>query len=113
MVNGSTLNYYSNNYKRRRFTQRKGQSTVTGTVAITGTVVNSSSFKIMDYEPSLPVSYTAGSFTFSFTPVYAIPVNPAQIDLHYVYSTGTVANKKNVEKISDAFFWTAAITYKF
>src|SRR5450631_1054907 len=97
-ANASTLNYYSNYYRTRRFSKRKAKKTVTGTVDITGTVVDPSSFRILDYEPSLPISYKAGKFTFSFTPTYAIPVNPAEIDLHYVYSTGTITDKKNTEK---------------
>ena len=111
-VNASTLNYYSNYYRTRRFSKRKAKKTVTGTVDITGTVVDPSQFRVLDYEPSMPISYRAGKFTFSFTPSYAIPVNPAQIDLHYVYSTGTVTDKTNTEKISNTFFWTLGLTYR-
>jgi hypothetical protein len=112
-ANASTLNYYSNYYRTRRFSKRKAKKTVTGTVDITGTVVNPSEFRILDYEPSLPISYKTGKFTFSFTPTYTIPVNPAAIDLHYVYSTGTVADKTNTEKLGNSFFWTLGLSYRF
>jgi len=111
-ANASTLNYYSNYYKTRRFA-RKGKKAVTGTVAITGTVANPSEFRILDYEPSLLVTFKTSKFKFSFTPTYAIPVNPAEIDLHYVYSTGTTADKKNTEKIGNSFFWTLGMNYRF
>jgi hypothetical protein len=110
-ANGSTLNYYSNYYKTRRFA-RKGKKAVTGTVAITGTVESPSEFRILDYEASLPITYKTGKFKFSFTPLYALPVDPAVIDLHYAYSTGTTADKKNIEKTGDSFFWTLGVSYR-
>jgi hypothetical protein len=112
-ANAGTLNYYSNYYKTRRFNRKKAKKPVSGTVTITGTVVNPSAFTILDYEASLPLSYIAGKWTFSFTPVYAMAVNPARIDLHYVYSTGTTADRQHVESIGNTFFWTLGISRRF
>jgi hypothetical protein len=112
-ANASTLNYYNNYYKTRRFTNRKAKKMVSGTVAITGTAVNASEFRMLDYEPSLPIIYKAGKWTFSFTPTYAIPVNPSEIDLNYVYSTGPVVNTKHLEKLSNSFFWILGFTVQF
>jgi len=112
-ANAGTLNYYSNYYKTRRFNRKNTKKAVSGTVTITGTVVNPSAFTIMDYEASLPVSYTAGKFTFSATPAFCIPVNPARINLKYVYSTDTTALRQHVEKIEDTFYWTLGASYRF
>jgi len=110
-ANASTQNYYNNYYKTRRFSRKKGA--VTGTVNITGTVVNPSSFKILDYEAALPLSYEAGKFIFSFTPTYALPVHPAEVDLHYAFSTGMTKTKVITESIGNVFFWTLGVSYRF
>ncbi|MBN9382569.1 MAG: hypothetical protein J0H74_17535 [Chitinophagaceae bacterium] len=112
-ANGSTLNFYDNYYKTRRFKRRKGQKTVSGTVDITGTVPDAGSFRILDYEPGLSLKYIAGRFSCSFTPVYAIPVHPAVLDIHAVYSTGSTVNKTVTEKLENSFFCTIGMTYKF
>jgi hypothetical protein len=112
VANASSLNYYDNYYKKRKFSRRTKQKTVTGTVDITGTVLNASAFRIMDYEASLPVTYSAHKWTFSFTPEFAIPVNAARTQIHYAYSTGTTADKLIVEKIGNSFYWTLGCTYR-
>jgi len=111
-ANASSLNYYNNYYKSRKFSRRNKQKTVSGTVDITGTVLNASAFRIMDYEASLPVTYIAHKWAFSFTPVYAIPVNAAKTQIHYAYSTGTIVDKLNVEKIGSSFYWTLGCSYR-
>jgi hypothetical protein len=111
-ANGSTLNFYDNYYKTRRFKRRKGQKTVSGTVDLTGTVPDAGSFKLLDYEAGVTFKYSAGKFAFSFNPVYAIPVHPEELDIHAVYSTGTVVNKTAREKLENSFFCTLGATYK-
>jgi len=112
VANASTLNYYDNYFHERRFKTRKGNQIVTGTVRTTGTVQDAGSFRILDYEASLPLSYAAGRWTFSFTPTYAIPVNPAIVHIHSVYSTGTVTNRTTVEKLENSFYCTMGVTFK-
>lgn len=112
-ANGGTLNFYDNYYRTKHFKKRNGQKVNTGIATVTGTVANASSFKIMDYEPGLSVKYYAGKFTFSFSPTYAIPVHPAVLNIHTVYSTGTVTNRTRVETLENSFFWTLGATYKF
>lgn len=112
-ANGSTLNFYDNYYKTRRFKRRKGEKVVSGTVDITGTVPDAGSFRILDYEPGLSLKYTAGKFSFSFNPVYAIPVHPTALDIHAVYSTGNIVNKTTAEKLENSFFCTIGMTCKF
>jgi len=112
-ANGSTLNFYDNYYKTRRFRRQKGQKTVSGTVDVTGTVPDAGSFKLLDYETGVSFKYTMHKFTFSFNPVYAIPVHPEALNIHAVYSTGTVVNKTARERLENSFFCTLGATYKF
>jgi hypothetical protein len=112
VANGSTLNFYSNYYRNKHFTKRKGQKTITGTVSVTGTVEDASAFKILDYEPGMAIKCYAGRWTFNFTPTYALPVNPAVLTIHSVYSTGTVTDRTRTENLENTFFWTLGVTYK-
>ena len=75
------------------------------TTASTYTVVQASSFKILDYEISLPISYNFHNFKFDIVPTYAIPVSPATL----LSLTGLVEN----EIISNHFVLQVGITYKF
>ena len=77
----------------------------TGTTNATYTVVQASAFKILDYEISIPVSYTFHKFKFDLVPTYAIPVNPATL----LSSTGTLEK----EFISNHFILQLEVTYKF
>ncbi len=110
----STQNYYSDYYRKRRYSiKRKGQKAQTGIASITGTVLNASTFKLLDFEPTLPVNYTIGKCTINFTPTYAIPVNPATIAVHTVRENGVVLDKIRQEKIENIFFWTLGISFLF
>jgi len=112
--NGSTQNYYSNYYRKRRYTiKRKGKAPIPGIAHITGIVLNASKFKMLDYELSLPVEYKAGKFTFQITPVYAIPVNAVNILKTTVKQNGVTTTKTLTEQISNTFYWAVGISYKF
>lgn len=113
VANGSTLNFYDSYFRTRRFTKRNGTKVTTGTVRITGIVQDAGTFRMLDYEFSLPLSYKAGHFTFSFTPSYALPVNPAIVHVQSVYSTGTTTNKTTKEKLENTFYWTLGVRYRF
>jgi hypothetical protein len=112
IANGSTLNFYNNYYKTKHFKKRKGQKTITGTVSVTGTVEDASAFKILDYETGMSVKYFAGRWTFSFVPTYAMPVHPAVLSIHSVFSTGAVTDRTRVETLENSFFWTLGVVYK-
>jgi hypothetical protein len=109
----STQNYYSDYYKNRRYTIKRNGKTQTGIAAITGTVFNAGEFKMLAYEGSLPINYSIGKWTISFTPFYSIPVNPAEIDVHTVRSNGQVFDKTKAEKIGNIFWWTAGVSIIF
>jgi hypothetical protein len=113
-ANASTQNYYSNYYKKRKYTiKRKGKAPLPGIANVSGIVENASTFKLLDYEMSLPVEYETGKFTFGFTPVYAIPVHPSVVQITTVKENGNSTTRTATEKISNTFFGTIEVVYKF
>ena len=80
-MNAATQNSYNAYYMNRRFSipRNGGKPPLPANVTLSGQVLNANEFQILDYELSSPVSYTAGNWTFNFTPTYALPVNPADI----------------------------------
>ncbi len=100
-LNAGTQNYYSNYNNNRKF--RRNMMEGGGSSPGTGMMGGGGSFKVLDYELSVPVSYTLKKLRFSFTPVFAIPVNPA-----------TITNDQDTykEELSNSFFWSVGVSYK-
>lgn len=111
-VAGSTLHFYDY-YRRRKYKLTKNAKKKAGVANVTGSVVNAASFRIMDYEPSVPMEYSIGKFTVNFTPTYAIPVNPATIDVHTVKENGVATDRTKQEKIGNTFFFTCEVSFLF
>ncbi|HEU0063413.1 MAG TPA: hypothetical protein VFQ58_00215 [Flavisolibacter sp.] len=112
IFNGSTQNYYSSYYSKRKYAKtRKGK---VAAYNITANVFGVDNFKIMDYEFSVPFEYTANKITFNFTPTLAMPVNPNQVDLTISPSGGGSSYSKIItEKLNQFVFWSFEINYKF
>lgn len=110
-MNASTRNFYSNYFKNRKYKKKK--ATNTGIASISGVVENPSAFVIMNYELSLPIVYQVKKFTFSFTPVYSIPENPAIINVTTTKTNGTVLQNIQTEKIKNLFYFSFGLVYKF
>ncbi len=111
-INASTQNVYSSYYQDRRYRiSRPGNRSPT-ILSISGEVLNSGKFQIMDYEFSVPVNFNAGKWTFNFTPTYAMPVNPADILLTVKTFDNTV-NKEVKETLPNVFYTQFGITYAF
>ena len=113
-LNAGTQNYYNSylvagkshitgNKGLGRGLLKKGNSGTT--TPTTYSVVEASKYKVLDYEISVPVSYSLHNFKFDIVPTYAIPVNPASI----LSSTGTVQK----ENISNHFVLQLEVGYKF
>jgi hypothetical protein len=112
-MNASTQQYYNSYYKNKRYTiPRPGKPPLPANVSISGEVLNSEEFQIADYEFSAPVGFTAGKWSFNYTPTYAVPVNPPDIKL-----TTTIDNKTDVktykEKLPNLFYSQLSVTYAF
>lgn len=112
-ANGSTQNYYNSYYKKRKFSViRKGVNVIVDG-SRSGTVLNASQFKILDYEFSTPVNYTIKKWTFDFSPTYVVPVSPATLAITTIKGNAPPKTRVFTEKLSNTFFFQAGITYKF
>jgi hypothetical protein len=109
----STQNYYNSYYGQRKYSSKRKKTSNTSASNITATLPNAAKFKIRDYEFSVPVDYSAGSFTFNFTPTFAIPINPAFVVLTAKSANGVTYTKTNTENLSNVFYWSAAVTFSF
>ncbi len=112
-MNASSQNYYNEYYKSKRFSiPRHGKPPLPANVSLSGEVLNSGEFQIMDYEFSAPVGFSAGKWSFNYTPTYALPVNPPDIKL-----TTTVNNQSFVktykEVLPNRFYSQLSVTYAF
>lgn len=111
---GSTQNYYSDYYRKRVYSiKKKGQPVQSGIASITGTILNASAFKILDYEPTIPINYKIGKVVLNFSPTYSIPVHPATIAVQSVRDDGTTINRTRLEKIDNTFYWTLGVSFLF
>ena len=117
-----TQNYYNsylkagkshltgNKGKGKGSTAAMGKSGMSGAAlaasnGTTYTVMEASAYKILDYEFSVPMSYTYHNFKFDIVPTFAIPVNAATI----LSSTGTLEK----ETISKKFILQVGLVYVF
>jgi hypothetical protein len=110
LINASTQNYYGAYYNKRRYAKLRRKLYYD----ISADVSDASRFKLLDYECSVPVDYTAGRFTFSVIPAYAVPVNPAVITVNTKSSaTAVTISKTSTEKVENAFYATFQVGFKF
>lgn len=110
--NGSTQNYYNSYYRNRKIARKRK----TGNVVydVTTLVEDAGKFKMLDYEFSLPVSYSINKVTLSLTPVYAVPVNPVQVTTTLVpEGGGNTKTKTAAETVGNSFYCSFGISYKF
>ena len=110
LINASTQNYYNSYLIKRKYKTKKKNQTVTSTKAY---LPNTSQFKIMDYEFSVPLDYSLGKFIFDITPTASLPVNPNVVTTTVTAASGTSVTRTKAEKLSSIFFWSAGITYSF
>ena len=112
-MNAATQNSYNAYYQNRRFSiPRDGKPPLPANTTLSGEVLNSGKFQILDYEWSAPVNFTAGNWTFNFTPTYAMPVNPADIKAT-LQVDNIVKTHTYKEKLPNTFYIQIGITYDF
>ena len=113
-ANGSTQNYYGSYYNKRKVGGKKKNGGIT--YDVTATVEDASKYKLLDYEFSLPLSYTINKkFTLSLVPAYVLPLNPAliNVELKPASGTGATINRTQTEVISNTFYCSFGLSYKF
>ena len=113
-VNAGTQNFYDNYYKNKRYSNNgKGHLSGNSGTTMSGSVVNPSNFKILDYEVSIPFSYSISKLVLNFTPTYAMPVNPSLINVNTKHSNGNASNNTVNESLSNTFYMAIGLTLKF
>jgi hypothetical protein len=109
-LNAGTQNYYNaylvagKSHLNGNKGHGKGKPTTT-TTAATYSVSEASMYKMLDYELSVPISYSLSNVKFNLIPTYSIPVNAASI----LSSTGALTK----EVLSNRFVLQFEIAYKF
>lgn len=113
-MNAGTQNAYNFYYNKRKFAVRRKKARAGNTnYDINAQVAGAAAFKTLDYECSLPVSYTLNAFTFNFTPCFALPVHPATINYTVKSSAGNQYTAGYHEELKNTFYWSAGITCTF
>jgi hypothetical protein len=104
-LNASTRQFYKSYVTLRRQNTRRLNGGTLATVTIPAAVdAEVKKFKILDYEFSAPIVYTTQkNFSFTFTPTYAIPVNPLSFPRFPRFT----------EKLSNSFFFELGVGYRF
>lgn len=103
-LNFGTQNYYTEfvNYKRSGAGSGNGNGGGTQTTGVS--VIASSAFQLLNYEFSLPIGFSNKKWSVVCTPVFAIPVNPSFV---------TIDGQIRKEEISNSFFWSLGVYYRF
>jgi hypothetical protein len=101
---------YLNKHYERVLTPKKGNG---NSYLVTVDLANASRFKVLDYELSLPATYTMGKLSFTLTPTFAIPVNPATANLQVTLPSGIVKSKAFKENLNSVFFFSLSVDYEF
>lgn len=97
LTNIGSLNFYKNFYKNRKLKKKRGVRTVT--------VTGKNNFSMLDYEFSLPISYSINKWSLLISPYYTVPVNPVKY-----FINGTFVKQ---ETLSNNFFLEATISLEF
>ncbi len=106
LLNGSTRNFYGSYFGKRKL-KKTGQN-----AQVDAVVNDASQFKIMDYELSLPLSYTVNRVTFGLNPSYAIPQNPAVLTVTIKPQIGPTQTRTVNEQIENTFFVVLSVAVK-
>jgi hypothetical protein len=114
LANLSTQNFNDAYYSKRRYSvDRRSKNKGNTSGDITAAIANASKFQPMDYEFSVPVSYTFNKLTFNFTPTYALPVNPSEVTISQKQSNGSSTKQTTPEVLHNVFYWSLGLTCKF
>ena len=123
-LNAGTQNYYNEYYQERKYntgsgTGRGKKSSNSGNGSSSAPVIEnvetlqSSQFRVLDYEFAAPVEYKHKQLAFSFVPRYAIAQSPSTVVMTTKAASGAVSTQTFTEKISNSFYWTLGVSYHF
>ncbi len=114
MANASTQNYYNSYYRFRRYSLARLEKLLNNSTleyTITAYVFDPSKFRVLDYELSMPVSYSVKKFTLNINPVFSIPVSPAVLSVTTKRIIRPPVTRIFTEKLHNSIFVQAGISY--
>ncbi|CAD5255572.1 MULTISPECIES: hypothetical protein [unclassified Imperialibacter] len=110
MINAGTQQYYSEYYTYRSSQTGKGAAKGKGGgpsgqgSATSVSVLESNSFKILDYEAAMRITYRFGNWRLFGQATWAFPVNPSRV----TSDAGTYT-----EELHPGFYWSSGIRVSF
>jgi hypothetical protein len=114
LANLSTENFNASYYSKRRYSSdRRSKNKGNAASDVTAVLSNASKFQLMDYEFSVPTSYTVNNITLNFTPTYALPMNPSEVSTSQKQSNGNTIQQTTPEVLHNVFYWSLGLIYKF
>ena len=115
-ANYGTQGFY-NQLTRKKIAKKKLLPNTKGSI-VTDIIGGSKAFSVLDYEFSLPITYELKNWALSFTPTYALPVNPVTTKTSTkTFKNGVLQGPAVVditqENLSNSFYFELEITWKF
>lgn len=92
-INAGTQNFYESYFANKKYSVKRRRRGGTNQVTV---AVIKKDFGVLDYELSSPVYYDGKEWGLSFTPTYAMPVNPVQFSINGI--------PFKTEKLSNSFY---------
>ena len=115
-ANYGTQDFIDQNIKRKL--KRKSQVTNKKNSVETNIIGGTNAFSILDYECSLPISFSGKKWSISLTPTYSIPLNPiTTITKTTTYQNGVQVGQPVTsverENLSNSFYFEVELCWKF
>lgn len=120
-LNFSTVNYYESNVSRRLNSPKRQAGTFAiGPQFNSITIVQDKSFKLLNSDLSIPLTYENNKFSATITPTYSIPFNKIETTTTNTItslsgSTTTIFNSTPFSELhlKNQFYFQLALIYKF
>ena len=102
----------------RRKVKRKNQVANKKNSVVTNIIGGTNAFSILDYECSLPISFSAKNWGISFTPTYSIPLNPTTTitkttNFQNGIQVGQPVTSVDRENLSNSLYFEVELFWKF
>ena len=102
----------------RRKVKRKNQVSNRKNSVVTNIIGSTNAFSILDYECSLPISFSAKNWGISFTPTYSIPLNPTTTitkttNYQNGIQVGQPVTSVDRENLSNSLYFEVELFWKF
>ncbi len=115
-ANYGTQGFINQNSKKKA--KKRNQSSNKSDYVETNIIGGSNAFSILDYECSLPISFSAKNWGISFTPTYSIPLNAITTvtkttTYHNNIQVGLPVTTSDKENLSNTFYFEIEAYWRF